>query len=207
MSRRVIGVWLYVVGLMVPAAERARWRHEWHADLDDVEALGASIGELIRLALGIAGAAATFRFEGATMDGWTKEVILALRGLLRRPGFTAVAVVTLGLGIGANSAIFSVVNGVILEPLGYPESEELVILTSAFPTMNFTEFWISPPEYMQVSEHLRSFESIGAFTTYQSSIGADEQPERVNSARTSHQAGATSRSRTAVTTARRSAAP
>ena len=121
------------------------------------------------------------------MDGWTKEVILAVRGLLRRPGFTAVAVVTLAMGIGANSAIFSVVNGVILEPLRYPESEELVILTSAFPTMNFTEFWISPPEYMQVSEQMRSFESIGAFTTFQSSVGADEQPERVNSARTSHQ--------------------
>ena len=185
--RRVISVWLHAVSLMVPAGERDRWRNEWHADLDDVEASGASIGELIGMALGIAGAAATFRFEGATMDGWTKEVILAVRGLLRRPGFTAVAVVTLGLGIGANSAIFSVVNGVILEPLRYPESEELVIMTSAFPSMNFTKFWISPPEYMQVSEQMGSFESIGAFTTYESSIGADEQPERVNSAGASHQ--------------------
>jgi len=187
MMLRVISVWLHAVSLMVPAGERDRWRNEWHADLDDVEASGASIGELIGLALGIARAAATFRFEGATMDGWMKEVILAVRGLLRRPGFTAVAVVTLGLGIGANSAIFSVVNGVILEPLRYPESEELVIMTSAFPSMNFTKFWISPPEYMQVSEQMRSFESIGAFTTYESSIGADEQPERVNSAGASHQ--------------------
>jgi hypothetical protein len=164
MMHRVIGVWLHVVSLMIPTGERTRWRNEWHADLDDVEASGASVGELITVALGVAGAAATFRFEGATMDGWTREVMLAVRGLLQRPGFTAVAVVTLAMGIGANSAIFSVVNGVILEPLRYPESEELVILTSAFPTMNFMEFWISPPEYMQVSEHMRwMFNSAAAF--------------------------------------------
>ena len=119
------------------------------------------------------------------MDGWTKEVILAVRGLLRRPGFTAVAVLTLGLGIGANTAIFSVVNGVIIEPLQYPQSENLVMLTSAFPTLGFEEFWISPPEYMEISERMRSFESIGGFTTFQASIGGDERPERVNSAYTS----------------------
>ena len=185
MTRRVISLWPHAVSLLVPAAERARWRDEWHADLEAVEASGASAGELITLALGIAGAAASFRFEGATMDGWMKEVAYAVRGLLRRPGFTAVAVLTLGLGIGANSAIFSVVNGVVLEPLRYPESESLVILTSAFAGLGFDEFWISPPEYMEISERMRSFESIGAFTTFQSSIGGDEQPERVNSAFTS----------------------
>jgi predicted permease len=182
MTRGVISVWLRVVSLMVPAAERVRWRNEWHADVEDVEASGAGLGELFGLALGIAGAAASFRFEGATMDGWTKEVVLAVRGLMRRPGFTAIAVLTLGMGIGANSAIFSVVNGVILEPLRYPDSENLVMLTSSFPTMGFDEFWISPPEYMQISESVRSLQTVGAFRATQASIGADEQPERVNSA-------------------------
>ncbi len=185
MMRRVISIWLFAVSLLVPAMERRRWRDEWHADLDDVEASGASIGQLLRLALGIAGAAVMFRFEGATMDGWMKEVILAVRGMLRRPGFTAVAVVTLGLGIGANSAIFSVVNAVVLQPLQYPESERLVMLTSSFPTMGFVDFWISPPEYMELSERMRTFEAVGAFTTSRASIGGDEQPERVNSAFTS----------------------
>ena len=187
MKLGLISVWLHAVSLLVPSEERIRWRDEWHADLDDVEALGASIGELLTLALGIAGAAATFRFEGATMDGWMREVAYAVRGLLRRPGFTSVAVLTLGLGIGANSAIFSVVNGVVLEPLRYPDSEELVMLTSSFPTMDFYDFWISPPEYMQISELMRSFESVGAFRTLQASIGTDDRPERVTSAIASHQ--------------------
>ena len=182
MTRRLISVWLHAVSLLVPGEERARWRDEWQADVDDIEASGASAGGLFNLALGIGGAALTFRFEGATMDGWTKEVVHAVRGLLRRPGFTVVAVVTLGMGIGANSAIFSVVNGVILEPLRYPESEDLVMVTSAFVGLGFDKFWISPPEYMEVAERIRSFESIGAFTTFQSSIGGDQQPERVSSA-------------------------
>jgi putative ABC transport system permease protein len=184
---RLLGLWLHAVSVLVPAAERARWRDEWLSDIDDVAASGATAGELLSLALGIAGAAATFRFEGMTMDGWTKEVLHAVRGLFRRPGFTLVAVTTLGLGIGANTAIFSVVNGVVLEPLAYPESESLVLLTSAFPSMGFDEFWISPPEYMQISERTRSFEAIGAYTTTQVSIGGDEQPERVNAAGVSRQ--------------------
>lgn len=179
---RLLSVWLHIASLIVPAAERVRWREEWLADIDDVRAAGAGSGELFTLALGITGAALTFRFEGMTMDGWTKEVVHAIRGLLRRPGFTAIAVVTLGLGIGANTAIFSVVNGVVLEPLRYPDSEALVKLTSSFPTMDFYDFWISPPEYMQISEGMRSFDAVGAFYTYQVSVGADDQPERVNSA-------------------------
>ena len=187
MIRRLLGVWLTLVSIAVPAGERRRWRDEWDADIDDVAATGAGAGELSLLALGIAGAAITFRFEGMTMDGWFKEVVHAARGLVRRPGFTVIAVLTLGLGIGANTAIFSVVNGVVLEPLEYPESERLVLLTSSFPTMGFTDFWISPPEYMQVTEGMRSFEAVGAFTTFQASIGADEQPERVNAVSASWQ--------------------
>lgn len=182
MTRRLISLWLHVVSVFVPPDERERWRDEWHADMDAVDGQGAGTGALVSLALGMAWAAMTFRFEGVSMDGWTKEVLQAIRGLLRRPGFTAVAVLTLGLGIGANSAIFSVVNGVLLEPLQYPDSEDLVIMTSAFPTLGFDKFWVSPPEFMEVSERMRSFETLAAFTPNQSSIGGDDHPERVNAA-------------------------
>jgi putative ABC transport system permease protein len=184
---RLLSLWLYAVSAAVPPAERRRWREEWHADVDDVRASGAGVAEMFSLALGIARAAFAFRFEGMTMDGWTKEVMHAVRGLLRRPGFTVIAVLTLGLGIGANTAIFSVVNGVVLEPLRYPDSENLVKLTSSFPTMDFYDFWISPPEYMQIAEGMRSFDALGAFVTYQVSVGADDQPERVDAAAVSWQ--------------------
>ena len=187
MTKWLFSLWLHIVSAFVPHEERARWREEWQADVDAICASGAGVGRLVSLVLGIAGAAVIFRFQGVSMDGWMKEVVQAMRGLLRRPGFTAIAVLTLGLGIGANSAIFSVVNGVILEPLRYPESGELVMLTSAFPGLGFDKFWISPPEYMEISERMRTFQSIGAFTTFRSSIGGDDRPERVEVAFTSHQ--------------------
>jgi putative ABC transport system permease protein len=183
----LLGAWVAVVSLLVPAGERHRWREEWRADFEDARRSGVAGWSLLSWVLGVAGAAFAFRFEGMTMDGWTKEVWHSMRGLMRRPGFTVIAVLTLGLGIGANTAIFSVVNGVVLEPLRYPDSESLVMLTSAFPTMGFEEFWISPPEYMEVAEEVRSFESVGAFTGYQVSIGTDEQPERVDAAAVSWQ--------------------
>lgn len=113
------------------------------------------------------------------MDGWAREVRHAVRGLLRQPGFTLVAVATLGLGIGANTSIFSVVHGVILEPLPYPEADELVSISSAFPSMGFETFWVSPPEYLEFAERTRSFETVGAYRGSEVSVGGGERPERV----------------------------
>jgi predicted permease len=111
-----------------------------------------------------------------------REIRHAVRGLLRQPGFTAVAVATLGLGIGANTAIFSVVNGVVLEPLPYPYSDELVTISTAFPTMGFETFWVSPPEYLEFEERTRAFDVVGAYRGTQTSVGGGDRPERVQGA-------------------------
>ena len=106
----------------------------------------------------------------------------ALRSLARAPGFALVAILTLALGIGANSAIFSVLNGVVLRPLPYASPDELVRVASRFPTLGFDKFWISPPEYMELRERTRSFASFGAYRTGMSSVGGGDAPLRAVSA-------------------------
>ena len=116
------------------------------------------------------------------MTGLTQDLRYALRGLRKSPGFTVVALITLALGIGANTAIFSIVNGVILRPLGYPQPERLMYLTTQFPSLGFTEFWVSAPEYVEFRQLNRSFSAVGAFTTGEQNITANGRPLRVRSA-------------------------
>ncbi len=168
--------------VVVPRDERSRWGEEWRADLRDLRARGMTLGEGLRWVWGVATTAAFMGLEEVMMDGWTREIRHAVRGLLRQPGFTAVAVITLGLGIGANSAIFSVVNGVVLEPLPYPDSDEIVTVSTAFPTLGFETFWVSPPEFLELQERTRSLEVVGGYRGSQTSIGGGERPERVQGA-------------------------
>ena len=105
----------------------------------------------------------------------------SIRAFARTPGFTLLAILTLALGIGANSAIFSVVNGVILKPLGYPDPERLVMITSQFPSMGFDKFWMDPPEYFDFAKHNQSFASVGAYNVGAANLSAGDRPSRVTS--------------------------
>ena len=117
-----------------------------------------------------------------TFDSLRQDLRLALRGLLRAPAFAAVTILTLGLGIGANTAIFSIVNGVILRPLPYPRPEQLMFLTTQFPAMGFDQFWVSPPEYFEFRELNQSFAVVGAYTTNEVNLTAGDRPLRARSA-------------------------
>jgi predicted permease len=116
------------------------------------------------------------------MDGLLRDVRHAARNLRRTPGFALVTILTLALGIGANTAIFSVVNAVILRPLGYPHPEQLIYISSQFPTMGFDQFWVSPPEFVEFQERTHAFSAVGAFTSGQANLTAPDRPRRVNSA-------------------------
>jgi predicted permease len=116
------------------------------------------------------------------IDTLRQDLRYAFRSLLRAPGFTIVTILTLALGIGANTAIFSIVNGVILRPLGYPKPAQLMFLTTRFPNMGFDQFWVSPPEFLEFRELTRSFAEVGAFTTGEANITAADRPLRVRSA-------------------------
>ena len=116
------------------------------------------------------------------MDHLLRDIHHAGRSLLRTPGFALIAVLTLALGIGANTAIFSIVNGVLLRPLPYPQPQQLMFLTSRFPTMGFDQFWVSPPEFFEFRELNQAFASVGAFTTGELNLMAGERPVRVRGA-------------------------
>jgi putative ABC transport system permease protein len=115
-------------------------------------------------------------------DEFSQDVRYALRQLARNPAFAGAAIVTLAVGIGANSAVFSVVNGVLLEPLPYESPDELVTVSTAFPSMGFDEFWMSPPEYFELREWNQSFEELGAYRVDNASIETVDRPLRVPSA-------------------------
>jgi putative ABC transport system permease protein len=111
-----------------------------------------------------------------------QDLVYALRSLWKSPGYAAVTILTLALGIGANTAIFSVVNGVILKPLPYPSPERLVFITSQFPALGFDQFWVSAPEFLEFAESNQSFQHVGAYRAGAVNLGTPDQPRRVNSA-------------------------
>src|SRR5271170_5190896 len=92
------------------------------------------------------------------MSTLTEDIRYGLRVLSKAPGFTVVVVLTLALGIGANTALFSVVNGVLLHPLPYPEPEQLVTLHESKP--NFETGSISYPNFRDWQKENKTFSSI-----------------------------------------------
>ncbi len=116
------------------------------------------------------------------METFWQDLRYAARMLRKNPGFTAVAVITLALGIGANTAIFSVVNSVLLQPLPFREPNRLVRVYSEFPTMQLKKFWLSPPELLDIQKEAKSWESIGAWAPGGLNVGTNSEPLRVTSA-------------------------
>lgn len=104
------------------------------------------------------------------------------RHWIRKPGFALVVVLTLALGIGANAAIFSVVDAVLLKPLPYPEPERLVQIYAQFPNLGFDKFWISGPEYLELREWARSYDSVGAYAITTENVAGGDQPMRARTA-------------------------
>lgn len=104
-----------------------------------------------------------------------------LRNLLRRPLFAVTAILTLGLGIGATSAIFTVVDAVLIEPLPFPEPATLVGVWHTAPGLDFEEVNQSPATYLVYRAEARGFEDIGLWDNRQASVTGLDAPEQVTS--------------------------
>ena len=106
-----------------------------------------------------------------------RELRLALRSLLKQPGFTIVAVLTIALGVGANSAIFSVVDAVMLRPLPFRDADRVVLINEQTP--QFPLLSLSRENYQDVCAQATSFSACGAFRTTTVNITAGTEPRRV----------------------------
>jgi len=119
------------------------------------------------------------------MKALLQDLRYACRLLLRSPGFTLLAALTLALGIGANAAIFSVANSVLLKPLPYRDSGRLMIVYSQFLGLGFDRFWVDPMEFTDYKRWNRSFQSLGAYTTGEVNVSGRGEPVRADAARVS----------------------
>jgi predicted permease len=105
------------------------------------------------------------------------SLLLASRSLLRSPGFTLLAVITLGLGIGANTAMFSIVNTVLLKPLPYPKSEQLQRLDRVTPQN--PQGRVSAADYLDLRREMQTYGDIGAYALGDTSLSEPGQPAEV----------------------------
>jgi putative ABC transport system permease protein len=112
------------------------------------------------------------------MQQLIQDLRYAVRGLIKRPGFTFIAVMTLALGIGANSAIFSVVDGVLLRSLPLPDSQSLYAIHMGVATFNRYDGPLSYPEYQDVVQQTRSFQNIGAWVDSDANLSEGGRAER-----------------------------
>jgi len=174
--------WVWLVSALVPGEDRATWREEWLGELD-------ATGGGMRQAWGALPDAWFLRTDGWTMDGMLRDVRTAMRGLIRRPLFTAVAGVTLAVGIGANTAIFSVVDAVLINPLPYPNSEEVVSYNHVAPGLGVNVPVIPHSEalFLHYLENAKSLASFAVFDQRRMNLIIDGEPQRLDANRVTQQ--------------------
>src|SRR6185503_12571812 len=186
MERKVMRLYLRLIsliGVIVPRRLRADWRQEWEAELRHREDLLANWDrlnlrnklDLVRRSIGAFWDALwlqSYRLE----DEIFQDVRFGLRMLRKQPGFTAIAILTLALGIGANTAIFSVVNVVLVKPVPYYEPQQLVWVTSVFQGDELT----GAGDYLRWRAESANFDELVAFRQGDVYLTGRGEPELIN---------------------------
>src|SRR5215813_1778006 len=179
--------WLWLiafVGVIVPRLWRADWRQEWEAELRHREELLAEWDnlnwktklDLLRRSAGAFWDALLLQPKRLE-DEMFQDLRYGARMLLKNPGFSAVIILTLALGIGANAALFSVVNGVLLNPLPYPQPEQLVTLDQSKP--NFETGAIPYPNFRDWQKENRTFYAMAISRGFGFNLMGAGEAERV----------------------------
>src|SRR5215469_13445522 len=113
------------------------------------------------------------------MHAFLRDLSYGLRLMRKSPGFTAVALIVLALGIGGNTAIFSIVNGVLLQPLPYPHADQLVSIRSAEPSRGIPPVVASYADYIDWKQQAHSFSNMGSYVSDAFNLSAGEQSVQV----------------------------
>ena len=177
-------LYLRLLSPLVPPEGRRDWVEEWSAELACRKAGGWTL--LLESSGAFADALWLFREEWS-VDMLMQDLRYGLRALVRKPAFTVLAVLTLALGIGAVTAIYSVVDTVLLRPLPYPEPDRLVELWEENPVKGWYKNVVAPANYLDWREQATAFEDVAALISGFSSLsltGADGEPRPIKAQET-----------------------
>ena len=119
------------------------------------------------------------------MNTWMQDIRFALRSFAKNPGFTLAAVLSLAIGIGANTSIFSVANALLFRPLPYDSPDRLVILWNRSPGLNITQDWFSTAQYFDIKTAHHGFEQVAIAIGGNYNLTGQGDPERVGVIRVS----------------------
>src|SRR5690348_2559278 len=120
------------------------------------------------------------------MDGLAKDIRYGMRSLVRSPGFALVTILTLGLGIGANTAIFSLISGVLLKPLPYANEERLVLLRQSAPLAGRANSGVSVKECYDYRDQAKEFDDLVEYHQMSFDLLKRGEPDRVQTGVVSH---------------------
>jgi putative ABC transport system permease protein len=178
--------WIAAASSLVPERRRREWRLEWEGEAawawrqlrpEERESTRVRARLRLRIATCLIDAIMENR-EAMKMTGLGNDLRFAVRGLLRRPGFTGIAVVTLALGIGATTAVFTLLDGVLLSPLPFQQSEQLLSLQH-LGRDGQDELPISPGLYLLYRDQARTLATVAMHGPAVGNLVVDGEPERI----------------------------
>jgi putative ABC transport system permease protein len=171
-----------VAARCVPRWQRGEWQQEWSAELHHQALDAREPGTLVHRSTGAVADAMYLRSQALQLDLIARDILLAGRNAFRRPGFTLLVVLTLALGIGVNSAVFALLDGVLLRPLPYRDPARIVFVWQTLPTRNVMELEATPFDF-GAWQSLRGVSDLAMVRPDTFTLSGDANPERVRGAR------------------------
>ena len=185
--------WLWLIrliGVIVPQRLRADWKQEWEAELQHREQMLAQWDHLNwRSKLDLIRRSTSAFWDALWMqrqrweDAMIQDLRFGIRMLLRKPGFTLIAVFTLSLGIGASTAIFSAVNPILFESLPYPHASQLTMIWDHGADGKRQD--VTFGTYREIAQRSRSFDALAVMRAWQPTLTGPAEPERLEGQRVS----------------------